>query len=54
LVVSVVSVWEIVLKHQAGKLRFQVSLEEALAFDKRRIIDVASNSLKRFKSRGIR
>lgn len=30
LVVSVVSVWEIVMKHQAGKLHFQVSLEEVV------------------------
>ena len=30
LAVSVVSVWEIVLKHQAGKLRFQVSLDEVI------------------------
>jgi PIN domain nuclease of toxin-antitoxin system len=30
LVVSVVSVWEIVLKHQAGKLTFKVSLDEVV------------------------
>jgi PIN domain nuclease of toxin-antitoxin system len=30
LVVSVVSVWEIVLKHHAGKLHFQASLEEVV------------------------
>jgi len=30
LAVSVVSVWEIVLKHHAGKLHFQVSLEDVV------------------------
>jgi PIN domain nuclease of toxin-antitoxin system len=30
LVVSVVSVWEIVLKHHAGKLHFKVSLEHVV------------------------
>ena len=30
LFVSVVSVWEIVLKHQAGKLLFQTGLEEVV------------------------
>jgi PIN domain nuclease of toxin-antitoxin system len=30
LVVSVVSVWEIVLKHQAGKLTFKISLDEVV------------------------
>jgi PIN domain nuclease of toxin-antitoxin system len=30
LAVSVVSVWEIVLKHQAGKLRLQVNLDEVI------------------------
>jgi PIN domain nuclease of toxin-antitoxin system len=30
LAVSVVSVWEIVLKHQAGKLRLRAGLEEVL------------------------
>jgi PIN domain nuclease of toxin-antitoxin system len=30
LVVSVVSVWEIVIKHQSGKLRFQESLSQIL------------------------
>ena len=30
LAVSVVSVWEIVLKHQAGKLRLQAGLEEVV------------------------
>ena len=30
LVVSVVSVWEIVLKHHAGKLHFQIGLEDVV------------------------